>query len=439
MIILLVVAALLFVAAVVSAVAYFVLLPQGGVAEGWQDPIAAVQPESVAADLALYPLAGALVVETVDSAMANHELETAYSVLTFGLDLSDAQRIGRLLLLGGQFAAADLPARAALCYQQVYELAILSPSLSDPARADALLASGKGWSIIGEEALALETYGQVHLIAAQSPYLQLANRRDLLVALEVAYRDLGDEVQASAIRAEVIALDQEGQHQPPSVAAERPQLPSLGAGSISTSEVGELEEARRLAAYDLLQALSATGDPGPDLVSGLAEALQAEDAAKVALYRETLEGTSQPGIRIDVHWHRIRWLMLKYQVASRGFGLSLLPEWEAQLPGVRSDLSKAYEDLYFDYEDLVTALPEARLIGPGSYQVRRQVILDGRLGRYVNYPAQQLVDKLQDVVEELLASGASDRLYVDAGTRGDGQLYFFLSPAEEYGSPVETP
>ncbi|MCL7452111.1 MAG: hypothetical protein M8467_03575, partial [Anaerolineae bacterium] len=292
---------------------------------------------------------------------------------------------------------------------------------------------------LGEGRLALEAYDQVHLIAIESPYLQLANRRDLLVALEAAYRDLGDEERASAIRADIVVLDQQARPQPPATPGERPELPSLEEASVSTPEVGALEEARRQAAYDLLQALSAGGEANADLVSSLAQALQAEDVAKLDLYRETLEGTSQPGTRIDAHWQRIRWLMLKYQVASRGYGLALLPDWEAELAGVRSDLSKAYEELYFDYEDLVTALPEARLIGPGSYQVRRQVILDGRLGRYVNYPAQQLADKLQAAVQGLSAAGAVDRLYVDVGTRDEGQLHFYLSSAEEYGSPVESP
>jgi hypothetical protein len=431
--------ALLLVVAVASVVAYFVFGRQAQIAERWQDPIAAVHAESVAADLALYPLAGALESETVDAALANQELETGYAVLVFGLDLSDAQRIGRLVHLGGEFAAVEAPDRAALCYQQIYDIAILSPSLTDPARADALLAVGRGWTLIGQEALALEAYDQLGLIAVESPYLQLANRRDLLVALEMAYRDLGDEERASATRTEIVALDQQGQSQSPAVPGEHPALPSLEDASLSSPEVGAAEEARRQAAYGLLQALSAGGSASPDLGSALDQALQAEDAAKLELYQATLEGTSQPGLRIDAHWQKIRWLMLKYQVASGGLGLSVVPGWETQLAQIRSDLSKAYEELYFDYEDLVTALPEARLIGPGSYQVRRQVILDGRLGRYVNYPAQQLADKLQDAVQALQASGAVDRLYVDVSTGDEGQLHFYLSSAEEYGSPVETP
>ncbi len=428
---------LLLIVAVASAAVYLIQRQQPSLATDWQDPIGAVLPDEVAPDLALYPLAGASELDTLDAAVANGDLETAYATVVFGLDMSDAQRIGRLVLLGGRFVEAEKPERAALSYQQVYDVAVLSSHLNDPARADALLASGKAWAALEQGSRALEAYDQVYLIAVQSPYLQMANRRDLLAALELAYRGLGDKSRAEICRAKIIELDQETSSHPPVAPDEVPELPQGEAG-VSSPEVGALEETRRQASLALIEALLAGGDPPADLVSGLAQALQTEDAAKLELYGRELEGTTQSSKRIGVGWQMIRWLMVKYKVASRGFGLSLVPEWEAQLAEIQSALSKAYEDLYFDYEDAVTALPEASLIGPGRYQVRRQVILDGRLGHYPNYPAQQLTDKLQDTVRGLVSSGSVEPLYVDVKAE-DGQLQFFLSPAEEYGLADQSP
>jgi hypothetical protein len=243
----------------------------------------------------------------------------------------------------------------------------------------------------------------------------MANRRDLLTALEPAYRDVGETQRADAVRASIVELEQQTSPHPPLPVGQLPELPQ-GDEVISSPEVGALEEARRQAAFELLQPLSEGTDPPADLVAALAQALQAEDGAKLDLYRRELEGTTQPSRRINVNWHMIDWLMLKYKVASRSFGLSLVPEWEAQVPEIQSALSKAYEGLFFDYEDLVTGLPDASLIGPGRYQVRRQVILDGRLGRYPNYPTEQLVDKLQEAVRGLIDSGLVDPLYVDLRT-----------------------
>jgi hypothetical protein len=83
---------LLLVVAVVSGVIYLVLRQQRSAVAGWQDPIAAVLPEEIAPDLALYPLAGASQLDTIDAAIANGDLELAYAVIAFSLDIPDPAR-----------------------------------------------------------------------------------------------------------------------------------------------------------------------------------------------------------------------------------------------------------------------------------------------------------------------------------------------------------
>lgn len=435
--ILLIAVVLLLFVAVVSGVIYLVLRQPKPVSVGWQDPIAGIVPDKITPMWALYPLWGASALDTVDAAISGGELETAYVLLGFSLDLSDAQRIGRLILLGQRFAEAEYPERATLSYQQIYDIAIISPRLSDPARADALLASGKGWAELRYDAQALNAYDQVYALAVQSPYMQMAHRRDLLGMLETAYRDLGDGETAEACRQQIIEWDQGAQLLPPTRSEKSVELP-VGDQAVSSPEVGALEEARRQAAGDLVQALEAGGTPSPELIDNLAQALQAEDAAKLDLYYQELESTTQPGKRTNVNWQLIRWLTIKYQVAQRGFGLSLVPEWEAQELDIQAALSKAYEGLFFDYEDLVTALPDASLMGPGSYQVRRQVISAGQLGQYPNYPAQQMADKLQDAALALIAAGSVEQLYVDVVIEEDG-LRFFLNSADSYKQLAPSP
>jgi tetratricopeptide (TPR) repeat protein len=435
--ILLAAAVVLVVVAVIAGAVYAVLQRGQPVSREWQDPIGGIVPDEVVAGLALYPLAGASELETVDVSLSDGDLETAYAVLVTSMDLSDVQRIGRLTLLGGKFVGTGKVDQAALCFQQMYDVAMVSPVLSDPARADALLASGSGWKSIGRTSEALQAYDQVHLLAVQSPYLQMAQRRDLLSVLAGAYGDLGDAEEAAACQQQIVDLDQQASPQGPATAAPLPDLPQ-GTEPVSSPEVGALEEARRQAAYALLQAVSEGAPPPSDLVANLSEALEAEDAAKLALYQQELDATSQPGKRINVQWQLIRWLMLKVQVAAKGLGVSVNAEWEAQLPEIQSALSKAYEGLYFDYEDLVTALPSASLMGPGSYLVRRQVLLAGRLGQYPNYPAEQMASKLQDAVGAMIAAGSREQLYLDVAAE-EGGLRFYLSPADRYGQPAQSP
>ena len=151
--ILLAAAAVLVVVAVVSVGLYLLLRQesQGNVA--WQDPISGIMPEAVSPDLALWPLAGALESETIDRAIEQGDLETAYAVLVFDLSLSDTRRIGRLELLGERFVGVDEGERAVLCFQQNYDIAVLSPGLSAPARAESFLSTGRGWALAGYPSL----------------------------------------------------------------------------------------------------------------------------------------------------------------------------------------------------------------------------------------------------------------------------------------------
>jgi hypothetical protein len=433
---LLAVVVLLLVVAAVSVGLYYVLRQQSKVESGWQDPVGSIVREEITAAWALYPLAGASTLETIDRAGEWGDLETAYAVLVFGLDLSDSQRIGRLAVLGDQFAQAGADDRAALCYQQVYDLAVLSPNLNVLARADALLGSGRGWAELEERALALSAFDQVYTLATESPYLQVIHRTDLLGSLKEAYRGLSAEGRVELCGERIRELG-EGLGQLPGPAEESPELPALG-DPVSSPEVGELEDVRRRQANVLRELLASGEDPPQEQVVGLAQALQAEDRAKVALYEAKLAETTQPAARINIQWHMIRWLTLKYKVAAGGSGISLVPEWEGKMAEIQSVLSKAYEGLYFDYEDWVTALPDVSLLAPGSYKVRRLVTLAGRLGQYPNFGEQQMASKLSDAVAELIASGSASQLYVDWTSSEEGMRLLF-SPAGSYGQPAQVP
>jgi hypothetical protein len=87
---------------------------------------------------------------------------------------------------------------------------------------------------------------------------------------------------------------------------------------------------------------------------------------------------------------------------------------------------------------LVAALPDASLLLPGSYAVRRQVLLEGRRGWYPNYPAEQLMDKLQEAARTLISSANVDQLYVDV-RREAGEFTYLFSSAEEYGQSLQSP
>ena len=437
--ILLITAALLLLIAVAAVVIYLVLRQRPApAASAWQDPIAAIAPDKIAPYISLYPLTGSSELETADAAIDRNELHAAYASLLFNLDLRDEQRSGRLLQLGSRFSATEEDGMARLVYQQVYDLALLSPEMNDPIRADALLSTGKAWAEMGQATEAGRAYDQVYVIAVRSPYLQVAYRRDLLTRLATAYADLDQPDRADLCRQQLVTLTHGSQSQPSSPVGQAMELLTSPSTPVSSVEIGALEESRRQAAHSLLQEVTrlheqgSAAPPSADLVNNLAQALKAEDQTKLAFYRQERDATTQPSKRVNVDWVLIDWLTLKYQVATKGFGLTIVPEWEQQAAEIQSELSKAYEALRFDYEDLVTSLPDAALMEPGRYGVRRMMSLAGRLGQYPNYPEQQLADKLQEAARNMIAAGMIEPLYVDVQSDKNG-LWFLLSPADQYG------
>ena len=428
--------ALLIVAAVAWGL-YMMLRQQLQPARAWRNPIAAVSPDGVAPDLALYPLAGAATVETIDASIVGGELETAYALLVHTRELSDAQRLGRLIRLASRFVEAGLSERAELCYQQISDTAILSPELSDSVRADAFLSAGEGRLVLEDTEGALEAYDQAFLLATEGAYLHGAHRRQLLSRLETAYRELDDSEQADECQDLIEELDREPWAYSARPGTEWPSVPG-GEDVVSSAEVGTLEEERRQAAYALLQGLSDETEPPSELISRLAQALLQEDAAKLSLYGRELEATTQAGRRIGIQLQLIKWLLLKVQIADGSFGLILVPEWDTQAADIQSALYRAYEDLSIEFDDFVAALPQVSQMDPVRYWMLRRLLLAGRLGHYPDYPAEAMAQDLQATALALIGSGPDGSLFVEPLWNEEG-LMFSFRPAEQYGQSTETP
>jgi hypothetical protein len=170
--------------------------------------------------------------------------------------------------------------------------------------------------------------------------------------------------------------------------------------------------------------------PPDNLTANLAQAMQAEDELRLGFYNA--EPAEPPMLleKVAIAWHKVRWLTIKYQVASGGYGFILMPEWEAQVAEIQSELSKAYEDLYALHGEQVIALPEADAIDRAWVEVLRQEIEVGQLGLYPNYPEEQLTAKLKEATENLIAAGQDRSLRVDTLSQDN---IFILTNDESYG------
>lgn len=401
----------------------------------WNDPIAQIETENVKPALALLPLAGVSSSEAFSQAMEAGELESAYAILVFSLDLSERERVGSFLLLARHYAEAGNATKAKLCYRQASAIATLSPVLSDLTRADAYLQIGSGLASLREQGKAKLNYEQAYTIALYSPYLKKAHQKSILDKLASAYEAIGESQRAEQALNQSAALDLEVSDSTESEPADKDREFLLGRPNepTMTEEVAEAEAARREEALNLSDYLLSTLKQPPDnLMANMAQALRTEDEARLSFYNT--EPAEPPMLleKVAIAWHKVRWLTIKYQVASGGYGLSLMPEWEAQVAEIQSELSKAYEDLYALHSEQVIALPEADTIDQAWVEVLRQEIEVGRLGLYPNYPEEQLTAKLKEATEKLIAADQDRSLRVDILSQ-DNVNVFILTSDESYG------
>jgi hypothetical protein len=374
-----------------------------------------VRPEGVEPRLALLVLAGWPRQQVVDLALSEKAWETAYAILVHSAEVPDRERAGLWLLLGRGFAEAGQPDRALLCYRQAEAIAVLSPVLSDYLRADALSQAALGAAQIGQAGLARRWAGEARVLLEGPTDLQPVLRQQMADRLAEVYRLLGEK--------------------PPRMAAPKPGTPSRVAEPLlpTLTRPVDLPEAaqqarqeREAAARQAIQWI-AQGASGGEWQAVLARALQQEDQVMASALSQAQEGELRLSVRAGWVQRRVEWLSIKYQVARRGFGLSLVPPWEEQAAGIRSDLAKAYQDLFGIYQDEVVALPTVDQVRQGWVEVLREEAKAGTLGLYPNYPEPEVAESLVRRMDEWLRSHPEAAWRIATVQQGGGVEYVLVA------------
>jgi hypothetical protein len=194
----------------------------------------------------------------------------------------------------------------------------------------------------------------------------------------------------------------------------------------ASAQMAEAERWR--AAQELaVNLVEGEGDVPEVLVDTLANALMVEDQEKLPYFEDEIANTTQLSRRIDFIFAQISWLSIKYRVARRAYGLSLVPEWESQAEQIRADLTKSYENLFALYADLVVALPEASQLDKATEEKLRREVLAGELGRYPNYPKEQRQKQLSDITNQLISTQPELNLFVGTSTVNNESMFTLIS------------
>jgi hypothetical protein len=205
-------------------------------------------------------------------------------------------------------------------------------------------------------------------------------------------------------------------------------LPTLRGGVVLPEAVVSALAARQNAAADLAARwLSASGSDRDALAATLGQAFLAEDAARSAFY-QTADQLSLAD-RLALLHDKLAWLVVKYRVAQRGYGVSLVPEWEAQVEEIATALSGAYTELINGYGQQLDTLDATEAV-QARVELLRQGVLWTRLGLFPDVNAEEpLSAQLAEASRQLWTRQGNAGLTVIAQDV-DGQRFYLLSGSE---------
>lgn len=428
-------AALLFCLGVVALGANFFLGQSGPVdLTQWKAPLEQVEPRRITPAIALEPLAGTSDTAAIDDALQAGDWETALAAVAYTPDLDDAARAGTLLTLGSRYAAGKQTAKAAWVYHYAATLAVISPVPSDLVRAQVLLQAAQGLQAIAMNGAARSALDQAYLIIQHSPAIPRDSRARLYGQASDLYSRLG----AGSLSAQARKKGQDAAAQTtedPGVESRRPFRPALG-DLPASDEVKTTTDDRVTAAKELIDELTLHPPVSEkalpqDLIRALGDRLFEEDQARQAYYTAHDQAAPRdPAVRAAVLRDHVRWLGYKLRIARRGFGLSLMPEWETGAKKIAAELSDTYDQLAKLSEEQAGKSDQAADADGQTEDVLRGELVAGLWG-HLAFDENDLRGRL-DEVEGRLRDDQVLALRLDSYVKNK-IAYYLVVPDELYG------
>jgi hypothetical protein len=338
-------------------------------------PLQSLRTDQIAPQLTLRALIGDPVDALAHQALTAGQLESSRVLLFFQGSANHTTRLSLLLQLARRFAQAGQTPQAISVYQQAHALAVLDATLASLERSQALIQCGEGYLAAQEPAAALHSANQALRIAQQAPDLLPAQRSQLFTSLQPLAEALGDE----ALRQQVAELVRNPFVQVSGTLLTSQLWSLLTAPSLDDTLTTAIAT-RQQRARELADRIAFTGgaDIDPERIA-LAQALLLEDQARSAFLDRTRSSDLPPAQRLWLLLDHREWLLLKVQIAAQGFGLSLLPDWEANQAGLEREVAAVMGNLDALFNNLAAAQPDA--ITQASIRLEARLWLAAELAR----------------------------------------------------------
>jgi hypothetical protein len=369
------------------------------------DPLTAIRTELIRPELALRQLAGDAADGLANQAIVAGYLETARAILAY--DPGDSGQgatphMTRLALLARRYQETGDAATAAHIYQMMLAPAVLDVTIPSLERGQLLVQAAEGLLASGNRAAALDAAQQAQRVATQAPDLLPVQRSQILEPL----RSLVDQLEDPALAATVDDLARN-----PYLSPEGTLIPSRRATFSQLLPYDDPTqaaiEARQQAARLLADRIALTGgvDIDPER-QALAQALLAEDQARMRFYDAARTGEVSLSQQTWLLLDRIAWLATQVRVAQGNFGLPLVPAWEQQAQGLVEQLGAAYGEIAAVLD--AHAAAQATPLDQALQRVENQLWLAQQIerGLYATLAIADQGERIRIVQDDAIRQGA---------------------------------
>lgn len=400
----------------------------------WLTPQEQVDTQKIIPGVAIATLAATTDSASVDDSLAAGDFEGAFAQIAYGTEFSDANRVGTLLLLGNRFAAAKQTVKAAWMYQYAVFLATVSPQPSDLNRVQTLLEAAQGLKALRMDTDAHAALDQAYLITQYSYSLPRDTRSEVAEQIARMYDKFGAPKLAQEARQlsrDTITLADESAVN----MARRPFRIQPTDVPTNPEIVAKFKE-RIAAARELVDALNLNppkteADLPEELVRAVGDTLFEEDALRMDYYSSQYDQSADASAQLGVLREKLSWLALKYRIAKKGFGISLVPEWEDQAADIAQEINDTYADYFAITQQQAQSLDKAEEANRSNEDLIRNAVVAGRWGAYPQYDEADLRAQLAEV-SQALRDEQVPSLRLDSFERGK-QVIYLLVPDELYG------
>ena len=369
-------------------------------------PLSTMPVEQIAAPHALVQLAGDPSEALAYQAVQAGELDLAYTITFFATELSNHTRLALWLQLGRRYLANQRIDDGIRAYHHARTTLILATDLSFIERSQALLQIADDLLKVDATAQALDAAIQVKRLAEQTPDILPAQRSQIFETLRLLSKQLGD----STFESEVDAVARNPYLTPPGQLI-RSQWSSLSEPLATDPTVFESIALRQQAARAYADRIAFTGgvDVDPERQT-LATALVNEDQARNAAFQRTLSSGINLGQQFTLLWDRRNWAALKLRIAVRGFGTSIVPEWEANVNILQQELAAANSNLLVIVEALTVATPDPIAQAMLRVETQTWIAQQTEQGLVADRTLTELSDQLRFLQIQLAQLGAPPAL-----------------------------